>query len=213
MTERPILFSGPMIRAILDGTKTQTRRVVTAKVWDQDEDGKRRQYVTTPGVWGDGREMTAAEVTERFRCPYGQPGDRLWVRETCLMQSVAEGPVLDIMYADHEDYDICYPSKGDAFDLGWRVRPSIFMPRWASRITLELTDVRVERVQEISEEDALAEGCFDEKEHDGSLPSEVFRDLWDSINAKRGYGWEVNPWCWVLTFRRVETQHGTPGGK
>lgn len=100
----------------------------------------------------------------------------------------------EIMYVDALDYDLCVPTKDQKIDLGWRVKPSIFMPRWASRLTLEITEVRVERLQDISEEDARAEGTE-------SVVGFAF--AWDSLNAKRGYGWNVNPWVWCIAFEIV----------
>jgi hypothetical protein len=126
-------------------------------------------------------------------CPYGIPGDRLWVRET-FAQGV-EGCPGGISYrADHAD------PKGDgpAHPVKWR--PSIFMPRAASRILLEITDVRVQRLQEISTRDIWAEGIAASPDVD---PVHEWRDLWDSLNAARGFGWAANPWVWAITFRRV----------
>ena len=176
MKERPIIFSGEMVRAILDGRKTQTRRVIKPQPL--------RDY---------------AEL--RSRCPHGVPGDRLWVREThgFLAEQVlyrADVP------SDFEEY------KKTAF---WRVekwRPSIHMPRWASRITLEITGVRVELVQRIGLGDITAEGIqadLGPAAHSTINDSYVrFIELWDSINAKRGYGWDTNPWVWVLEFKQKE---------
>ena len=187
MKERPILFSGGMVRAILDGSKTQTRRIA-------------KEFNEMPNLDGILRRFPNQEG-----CPYGTPGDRLWVRET-FAQGV-EGCPGGISYrADHFD------PKGDgpAHPMKWR--PSIFMPRIASRILLEITDVRVQRLQEISEEDARAEGVTDfaGRWWDGSpvvcgkwnAPSEAFAALWESINGTGS--WEANPWVWVITFRRLE---------
>lgn len=192
MKERPILFSGPMVRAILDGRKTQTRRVVKGEAlrWLSPEVGFAPTFVANP---------------ENSLCPYGGPGDRLWVRETHYVESAG--------YEDGTGRRIFYrASDGDAPISLWR--PSIFMPRWASRLTLEVTAVRVERVQDISGEDAKAEGCDAsgcwEHDHDpedlGCLDSRVptYRALWDSINGKRpGCAWADNPWVWVIAFRRL----------
>lgn len=167
MKERPILFSGPMVRAILDGRKTQTRRVV-----------KPRQ-----GMLDDWTGLP---------CPYGKPGDRLWVRETCYF----EQPHGEVIYrAD--------PGSEKALDpefTGLRWRPSIHMPRWASRITLEIVNVRVERLQDIRVDDARAEGVT------AKWPVHGFRNLWQSIN---GFGsWDANPWVWVVEFRNMERSGG-----
>ncbi len=176
MSERPILFSGAMVRAILEGRKAQTRRILR----------RERQY--GPFAFDDPR-------VARY-CPYGQPGDRLWVRETWHLWGPPEHQTLAFRAdcADAENYT-------------WR--PSIFMPRWASRITLEITDVRVERVQAISHVDAIAEGAIDAELGAGDLISGSYAVtnyavLWDGINAKRGYSWSSNPWVWVLTFTRVQ---------
>ena len=179
MKEHPIIFSTDMVRAILDGKKTMTRRVI--------KNPERYEHI---------RECD-------FCCPYGQVGDRLWVRETLVITG-GRGSEYVAYKADGYELD-----KG-IFPEKWR--PSIFMPRWASRITLEITEVRVERVQEITEEDAIKEGiCVVDNTEDGIYSSpnypdihrDIFMYLWDSLNTKRGYGWEVNPWVWVIEFKRV----------
>lgn len=203
--ERPILFSAPMVRAILDGSKTQTRRFVNPQP---------SKYLTGGGC-----------------CPYGVPGQKLWVRETWQALRVVNYPATynggaeqdvfeaDIIPKERGDYCVAYAANDEEElhpeDRGFTWRPSIFMPRWASRITLEVTDVRVQRVQDISEEDARAEGCeayggicsspMEAPEHDGRTVVEDFQDLWDSINGKKpGRSWDDNPWVWALSFRRVE---------
>lgn len=222
MNERPILFSGAMVRAILDGRKTQTRRVVKGvnrlhngvhiSDWPlsdppvmYEEDGL---AVFTEQTWVD--DNTEFDVY----CPYGKPSDRLWVRETWAAlysdHSAMYGPLLGrkpshIAYrGDHAD------PNGDGPDNPMPWRPSIHMPRWASRITLEVTGVRVERVQDISEADAEAEGTTLEEDHGDCIAQYnthrlAFSFLWDRINAKRGYGWDANPWVWVVEFRRVQS--------
>lgn len=191
--ERPILFSGPMVRAILAGTKTQTRRV--AKLRDPSS-----TYVTRDD---DGWPVTADEagVWHRDICPYGQPGDRLWVRETWGRRPEGPGGII---------YRAEWTLEDEQLEIrDWPWRPSIHMPRWASRITLEITETRVERLQAISKDDAKAEGIapfaarypegFD---RDGYIAG--FAQLWDSINCKRpGCTWSDNPWVWALTFRRL----------
>lgn len=182
MIERPILFSGPMVRAILDGRKTQTRRV--AKCFNP---------------------LPRADILESVarNCPYGVPGDRLWVRETHYIYYGPHAPWPDLPHVA-SDLGIAYYREG--FDRSApRWRPSIHMPRWASRLTLLVTDVRVERVQDISTMDAKAEGV-----QLGTTPADMrpyykmaFQDLWDSIYAKRGYGWDVNPLCWIVSFEAV----------
>lgn len=204
--ERPILFSGPMVRAILDGEKTQTRRVVkgTALEW------------LAPSMF------TPAFVAARENglSPYGAVGDRLWVRETWGTPD-ADHPLAvggrkptsgdRMLYRANEADDYQW-GLGKQSQGGFVWRPSIFMPRWASRITLEITDVRVERLTDISEEDARAEGCpltHDGKHYDppASDPWQgygraSFCLLWDKINAKRA-PWDSNPWVWVVTFQRL----------
>lgn len=183
MKERPILFSGAMVRAILAGTKTQTRRVLKPQ----------------PQPCGDG--VLRPLITD---CPHGYIGDRLWVREAWARR-------LDEDHLSARDipapnrwawYWASGPGKccntGCAGAAG-RVRAARFMPRWASRILLEIAGIRVERVQEITEDDALREGCY------GAISARnEFTELWDSINEKRGFGWETNPWVWVISFRTAK---------
>lgn len=182
MKERPILFSSPMVRTILEGRKTQTRRVIKP----QPVSGVRfSPFVPGQVEDGHGQEM---------RCPYGV--ERLWVRETW-----AENKVLPI--ADRPVGDYIYRADG-VYSGTWK--PSIFMPRRASRITLEVVSVRVERLQSISERDCCLEmGCAVEWPGPGPEPYKrnlrtSFGILWDTINAKRGYGWDKNPWVWVVEF-------------
>jgi hypothetical protein len=162
-----------MVRAILESRKTQTRRVV-------------RNPARLDGLMLSGEESAW--------CPYGQPGDRLWVRETTWRNGG---------YVATDKSNIAHEGKC----------PSIFMPRWVSRINLKLTDVRVERLQDISEADAIAEGIqgdgimyYDYSPEGTGLPTQTPRSsycgLWDSINGKR-FPWASNPWVWVLTFRRI----------
>lgn len=251
VVERPILFSGPMVREVLAGRKTQTRRVVR---WKSPEPGLNLGFSGLSAApyctghpepehgWclysrrGDGCWETRSKATH---CPYGNTGDRLWVRETWADCNSENGPVIayraggerflmdepDMLLPDGSmDYSKtpkCLFSMWDtdlrqgADDCHWR--PSIFLPRWASLCTLDVCEVRVQRVQSISEEDAVAEGCtFDGQYYAGGLhpvkgtrkvfptARDAFRDLWDSINGKRpGCSWADNPWVWAITFRRV----------
>lgn len=186
MKERPILFNGEMVRAVLAGQKTQTRRIPS----------KTQQYA--------------------LFCPYGHPGDRLWVRETFCTFEQSNGSQGVAYRADTEDgwyspcetltggypsHCSCHPGCEGCTAGRWKPtwRPSIHMPRWASRITLEITDVHVERVQDISEEDVQAEGFSDRP-----ASKNKFRIAWDLLYWKRGLGWDVNPWVWVVTFKRAE---------
>ena len=194
MKERPILFSEPMIRAILNGTKTQTRRVLKPQPTG---------WAGGPGVWlPNGKpaplvpmDDTVLPFGRAIACPYGQPGDRLWVRETWAR-----------IDGDRDERDaIAYRANGEAQADRWR--PAIHMPRAASRITLEITSVRVERLQDISEADAIAEGT---RGGHGSIPGynhnatpvEHYRSLWEFIKGP----WEANPWVWVVEFRRLEVR-------
>jgi hypothetical protein len=184
MNTHPILFSAPMVRAILEGRKTQTRRVIPSKL----------QLCRSP-----------EDEPEWFiqNSKYGQPGDHLWVRETWAVSGNWDG--VKISDLPHHGIDIVYRASEKYPNGGYyKWKPSIFMPRWASRITLKVMDVRVERVQDISETDAKAEGV-DENSLDvwmsgDDTPVGMFGALWDSINEKRGFGWDVNPWVWVVTF-------------
>jgi len=202
MKEYPILFSSEMVRAILEG-KTQTRRVI------KPQPVVMRQSLDIPPLPVLEWKSYPAAIGEVLgqACPYGQPGDWLWVRETWAVSKRLDGipPHKLEFLTSNPDFpiDTIYyraDSCNGVNPLRGRWRSSIHMPRWASRIDLEITGNRIERVQDISEEDARAEvgewGCD---------TIEVFQELWDSINAKRGFGWDVNPWVWVIEFVRVET--------
>ena len=200
MKERPILFSAPMVRAILEGRKTQTRRVVS----DRNSQGNYKASCLhiedaftdpgpspagNPGPYLKAEVIGSRDITERLY-PRFVPGDRLWVRET--FHAFPDGRI-------RYRCDPLFEFSG-TFDEPWT--PSIFMPRSASRITLEVTGVRVERLQAISEEDAMAEGAppILVPPDGGSEPHvEGFRDLWGSINGPGS--WDANPWVWVIEFR------------
>lgn len=251
MKERPILFTGEMVKAILEGRKTQTRRVqpLTAKTvlcaaqrkigFEFNAELARRDYpvkgmprlcvpVRHPKETWIKLEDCGCEI---LYCPYGGPGDMLWVRETWSVADHDFGTPPTAWLIDYKATDTCEwqnPPKGTlplwaerigtaGIDFDPKCRPSIFMPRWASRITLQILSVRVERVQEISEEDAKAEGsylgrcdCSLMKNYTEMftltwchIHGQEFKTLWDSINSKRGFGWEKNPWCWVVEFKRI----------
>ena len=240
MTERPIIFSGAMVRAILAGTKTQTRR---SSVIDDFETKSHPDGITTwrvnfskpvKGVLGSysGTLCTAAEaqriIASQF-CPYGSVGDRLWGREAHSIHNthgqhrddgLRWGPWGGLPVRISPDgKQIAYYREGFDRCYSGRWRPSIHMPRWACRIVLEITDVRVERLQDISEADADAEGVRREVTDMGRLyfgtdagandwtrdPREAFRELWESINGAGS--WDANPWVWAITFKRLEPAH------
>lgn len=222
MREKPILFSGPMVRAILDGTKTQTRRVLKTQ---PPLLGRIRHAWFNAPIYGFTDEDIPAASWWKIKCPYGQPGDRLWVRETWgtgsrphPIRGTDEGIEYraDQYFVDEiESLPLCTECVPADFELdsvpsGWR--PSIFMPRWASRITLEVTGVRVEQLQDIGEADARAEGAksmdivtgrqtLDPDSRQGSYVAH-YREIWDSINAKTA-PWASNPWVWVVEFKRL----------
>lgn len=207
MTARPILFSGPMVQALLDGRKTQTRRMIRIPEMVRSEAGDHDltaiewcdQHESGPGFYAWLTEYPD-EGSAPVSCRYGAPGDQLWVRE----KLVALGEIM--AYAEDRapvmQGGLMWPSLGERSAI-----PSIHMPRWASRITLEITEVRVQRVQEISEQDANEEGCTllgltVETTDDLSLVP-VFKKLWESINGAGS--WEANPWVWCVSFEKVRT--------
>lgn len=202
--ERPILMSGPMVRAILEGRKTQTRRIVTNLPTDLL--GPFRTVQQNGSEWLFYKEDPMRSNPWEVRCPYGIPGDRLYVREA--FQVIYDGgstwSVLQPTGLTEQDGRVIYraseqdPDPDEAGRFVWR--PSIHMPKRFARIWLRVTDVRVERVQEISETDAMAEGMAPEVRAGTGLYRAAFRTLWDSLNLKRGYGWDTNCWVWVVTF-------------
>lgn len=223
MKERPILFSGPMARAILGGSKTQTRRVVKgqtpewAHVTDEEYADGREFFMVTGAKQRDGLRPILDGVT----CPYGQFGDRLWVRETWQEDPEDDGtwhytqymgckgsPLSDIPTKFRKPEFCIYREGYSGPDLVWR--PSIHMPRWASRILLEIVSVRVERLQDISDQDAIAEGIGLNASAASvpmttpageTMPRAMYRELWESINGAGS--WDANPWVWVVEFKRV----------
>lgn len=224
MKERPILFSAPMVRAILAGDKTQTRRIL--KFPHQNPLGE-WEPITIGGEHG-GRTASGEKIPEQggifhtrtgegLMCPHGQPGDRLWVRETCLAEELDDGSD-GVRYAADDAF--VHIRAGAAEAEAWHklfnyrgqqgaVVPSIHMPRWASRILLEITGVRVERLQDISDADAFAEGPMSWaqeqdtpiKDLNGGDDRIAFMALWESINGAGS--WDANPWVWVVEFRRI----------
>ena len=197
--ERPIIFSGPMVKAILEGRKVQSRRVVKPQptvLQDWAAIGIAGVRFRTATIAENCLNMqNYIDELAAEECPYGQAGDRLWVKETFWVLDELGDP-LTVPQPIHYDADGHTRSLEDYHKVS-----SIFMPRWASRITLELTGVRVERVQDISEEDAVAEGIeAKEPNHVVSARYRYGQD-WNDINRKRGYSWDINPWIWALTFR------------
>ncbi len=233
--ERPILFSGPMVRAILDGRKTQTRRIMKPQppsikaVYDAtgtDFKLARATWMDCPREWhicgpvGVVCELAGLKNAYHWTCPYGAVGDRLYVREAGWIDPAKE------FFAYRASPQIAYDLHGGGLiqsdedvetitaklDKTWKRSPSIHMPRWASRIKLAVESVRSERVQDISEKDALAEGIPKDSRKKAMTPNGFvrcdwpqwsFHQLWDSINAKRGYGWVRDPWVWALGFNQI----------
>lgn len=212
MADKPILFSGPMVRAILEGRKTMTRRVMKPQPRDDYTLSplmRAKEYLG-PKMCGKMGCYVTGHLDWTFFCPPYRPGDTLWVRETW---AYATGPNRDepdtpehYAFVYREEWDRLQPNC--PLDGCWK--PSIFMPRWASRIDLLVTDVRAERLQEITEEDAGAEGMPTLGELlccpvDGE-PMRVhsFEVIWNQLNAKRGFPWASNPWVWVVSFERVK---------
>lgn len=246
MKERPLLMSAPMALAVLEGRKSQTRRVMNPQPSEGFSPSACESY--EPIVINKNGEQEPGGAIfgccdlygedEGYKCPHGQPGERLWCKETychltdpvsgirtCYYKSTDEPPAL----CDDEGFGL-YRKDGSERSP-WR--SSIYMPRWASRLTLEIISVRVERVTEISNADAFSEGiesevwdqslsCRDYSKPDAwfnnwgvennahltyvesdQIGIASFRTLWDSINAKRGFGWETGCWCWVIEFRRI----------
>lgn len=241
MKERPILFSGPMVRAILEGRKTQTRRLVKFP--------STGAFVCVQGYWTsqtvdewwplvsvDGESTSDGDGNETpMRCPYGKPGDRLWVRETTYiwgrwlkngLGKTGKQKWRFKIEARSITFDPSHPQVATKNtpkerNMYWK-RPSIHVPRWASRMTLEITDVRVERLQSISKADAIAEGIDSPSTaptnstpwrnylvkqpagaHNFCTPQRSYMSLWDSINGTRSS--DSNPWVWAVTFKMVQS--------
>ena len=231
MKERGMIFNAEMVRAILDGRKTQTRRIMkvqpsegfTPMNMSLEPDYKARWY--TPGIVDkDGYLQPASKEVfgvsnenEGYSCPFGAVGDRIWVRETSGLQvrrdALGGTGEFRVYRASNPDAIRFTTASGKDYPIKWT--PSIHMPRWASRITLEITDVRVERLNDISEGGATAEGVppagsllpdypgtFLTPKGDFATAKVAFQRLWESIYGEEN--WQDNPWVWVIEFKRVE---------
>ena len=222
MKERGMIFNGEMVRAILDGRKTQTRRIVKGtdgavkfcKEWDINGE---EIFV----VLGEKDRTGMNPVLGAISCPFGAVGDRIWVREAyrfpASLDDVSPTGVGEMAVATgyRKPWAPTFYEFTGTFSDGWKgfetppkvsdagkLRPSIHMPRWASRILLEITDVRVERLKSISDRDALREGCSAADMKSGDCVADVFARLWASIYGAES--WNANPWVWVIEFKRVE---------
>lgn len=231
--ERPILFTADMVRAILDGRKTQTRRIIGSPssfccdcnrdvgvpkdglvLWTDPATGYPRDINDPRWLWQPAGlyDQCCGCDGPFWKCPFGVSGDRLYVRECCSISSETM-PIGGSIKNREPDWRAWYRADNDRptwAETKWR--PSIHMPRWASRILLEVTDVRVERVREITYPDVLADFCPDGITAERMLATftgrkfqtEWCQQFWDSINASRGYGWAANPWVWVVSFKVIE---------
>ena len=219
--ERPIIFSGEMVKAILDGKKTMTRRAVKTQPRDECTE------IATSACFGHVEYRSTSEdrqtqsILAKIKCPYGKIGDRLWVRETHHVVGGTADYEIEEIKQGLQDIKNFVSYKADGYgnpcDGGWT--SPMFMPRWASRILLEITDIRVERLNDISEADCEKEGfrfyplsriCFKPcstkhpSGHGSNNYKSIFGEYWDTLNAKKGYPWSSNPWVWVVEFKVVE---------
>ena len=200
MKERPILFSTSMVKAILEGRKTQTRRFVNPQPTFSENTG----FHWKGYMYGIGSNY--AETVSNFvntSCPFGKVGDRLWVRESWYQKGT-----VGRSYPDDDEYQFfghkqaAYVANGDApKDWTFRKRPSIHMPRWACRLVLEITNIRVELLNDITKDDAVAEGMVADDDY---CAEEYFSKLWNEINGWDKKGWNANPWVWVVEFKVIQ---------
>lgn len=230
MRERPIIFNADMVRAVIDGRKTQTRRIIQSPAKNMQASGQKVIDYREPGDKWYGEHVfsmrnssgTWCDYTkEQFlaKCPFGAVGDRLWVRETWMPDAPRDGTWGDVEFYGckgsplsmiperYRTPDHCIHRAGwDGHEMvGWT--PSIHMPRWASRIALEITGVRVERLSALSDDDARNEGCPAQLPHNPEDQHQArtwFRGLWSEIYGEES--WQANPWVWVIEFKRVEGQ-------
>lgn len=211
MKERGIIFNSEMVRAILDGRKTQTRRIVKNVMPDNG------MWLKKPTKTRSGTTTHVLDAPKYNLCPLGKTGDHLWVRETWMPDAPRDGTWGDVEFYGCKDSQLSmmperfrkseyciHRASWDGDELvGWT--PSIHMPRWASRITLEITDVRVERLNDISNDDAKSEGCWYGRgggvPDKAITPSDQFPTLWEEIYGDGS--WSSNPWVWVIEFKKV----------
>lgn len=209
MKETPILMKPRLAEMTLADIKTNTRRVIDLDLVQYDTDG-------VPGyqdAYGDHHDTIEA-------CPYGRPGDLLWVKEAHYLFGhwIADGvtktgkpkqrfiadQARGVLFKEPKRLERKY-AEIERCRRGWYKRSSLFMPRWASRLILEITDIRAERLQDIGDSDILAEGTPDLRTpENGWSMRDCFHYLWDSINSERGYSWDSNPWVWSIRFKRVD---------
>lgn len=192
MNEKPILFNSEMVQAILSGRKTQTRRIISEKTL---------HLFDVAAIAGECHPLGLCDQRSQSYylefCPLGNPGDQLWVRETFAAGLCTESTLA--YRATHKTEDL---EEGWGETIKWT--PSIHMPRWASRINLLITGVRVERLQDISDADASAEGCKISSMQSGDCLSDMFARLWKSIYGDES--WQASPWVWVIEFERMEAK-------
>jgi len=212
MKYRSIIFSSEMVRAILEKRKTQTRRVLMLPRWST---GLWEHFELEDGA-DENIPMTICQNTgclAQIQCPYGKPGDRMWVKETWGIDPNDWFPNPSPWDINFMLNKIQYKADWGNEPYHWGWHPSIFMPRWASRLTLEIVNISLEHLQDISEEDAVAEGChhniglvpapMEPPEYDGISARQDYRELWDFLNAKRGHPWEANDWIWRIEFKVI----------
>ncbi|MEQ9948147.1 hypothetical protein [Pectobacterium aroidearum] len=208
-----MIFNGEMVRAILDGRKTQTRRIIKPQPFDRSQYRRDHQIEIISGRAENGDEIDGLYAytkstggTWDAKCPFGQPGDRLWVRETSGLQvrrdALGGTGEFRVYRASNPDAIRFTTASGKAYPIKWT--PSIHMPRYASRILLEITDVRVEKLKHIPRDGIIAEGYPAERAADGGEydPFLWYRDLWESLYGDGS--WQKNPWVWVIEFKQIK---------